>query len=49
MIASTVLAVFFVPVFFVALQRLSELRRRLPAAQSAAPMALAESNGVPAH
>jgi HAE1 family hydrophobic/amphiphilic exporter-1 len=49
MIASTVLAVFFVPVFFVALQRLSELRRRLLAAQSTAPMVIAQANGVPAH
>ena len=49
MIASTVLAVFFVPVFFVVLQRLSELRRRPPAGQPTAPKVIAETNGVPAH
>jgi HAE1 family hydrophobic/amphiphilic exporter-1 len=49
MIASTVLAVFFVPVFFVALQRVSELRRRVPDAQPIAPIVIAETNGVPAH
>ena len=49
MIASTALAVFFVPVFFVALQRLSELRRRRPAAEPTAAMVIAKANGVPAH
>ena len=42
MIASTVLAVFFVPVFYVLMQRLSELRRRgQPAAASGPSLALA--------
>src|SRR5262249_112354 len=45
MIASTVLAIFLVPVFFVALQRLSELRHWRPAAQHTAPMVIAETNG----
>src|SRR5262249_25615033 len=49
MIASTVLAVFFGPGFFVALPRLSGLRRRVAAAQPTAPMVIAETNGVPAH
>jgi hypothetical protein len=31
MIAATVLAVFFIPVFYVVMQRLSELRRPAPA------------------
>ena len=47
MIASTVLAVFFVPVFFVVLQRLSEYRwkrsSRTPAAVEAAPNSSARS------
>ena len=48
MLASTVLAVFFVPVFFVLLQRLSELRRPL-APRHDALAAVAETNGVPVH
>ena len=31
MIAATILAVFFVPVFFVVIQRISEFKRRRPA------------------
>jgi HAE1 family hydrophobic/amphiphilic exporter-1 len=49
MIASTFLAVFFVPVFFVVLQRLSELRRGHTTMKSVAPPLLAEANGVSAH
>jgi hydrophobic/amphiphilic exporter-1 (mainly G- bacteria), HAE1 family len=48
MIASTVLAVFFVPVFFVVLQRLSELRRP-PEVLHDARLEDAESNGVQVH
>ncbi len=45
MIASTALAVFFVPVFFVVFQNLSEWRRRPVAAgaESAEPRALVEA------
>jgi HAE1 family hydrophobic/amphiphilic exporter-1 len=48
MIASTVLAVFFVPVFFVVLQRLSELRRS-PGKQSAAILDVIQTNGLAVH
>jgi HAE1 family hydrophobic/amphiphilic exporter-1 len=40
MLAATVLAVFFVPVFFVVMQGLSELRRRAGAPAPAAPVAV---------
>ena len=40
MLAATILAVFFVPVFFVVMQRLSEfLNRRRPATRTAPPAA----------
>ncbi len=48
MIASTVLAVFFVPVFFVVMQRLSELRRP-PKPRPDDRLAIAETNGIPVH
>jgi HAE1 family hydrophobic/amphiphilic exporter-1 len=49
MIASTILAVIFVPVFFVVLQRLSELRGRRPEKSSPDELALATTNGIPTH
>src|SRR5262249_44225768 len=48
MIASTVLAVFFVPVFFVVMQRLSELRHPAPP-PATVPTAVATTNGEPVH
>jgi hydrophobic/amphiphilic exporter-1 (mainly G- bacteria), HAE1 family len=48
MIASTILAVFFVPVFFVVLQRLSELRGRRPEKPSP-ELAIAKTNGIATH
>jgi HAE1 family hydrophobic/amphiphilic exporter-1 len=49
MIASTVLAVFFVPVFFVVMQRLGELRRRPVREQPTVLAEIAKTNGVPVH
>jgi hydrophobic/amphiphilic exporter-1 (mainly G- bacteria), HAE1 family len=51
MIAATVLAVFFVPVFYVVMQRLSELRRRPSSGTKPAKDAIAvdESEAVVAH
>jgi hydrophobic/amphiphilic exporter-1 (mainly G- bacteria), HAE1 family len=49
MIAATVLAVFFVPVFFVVMQRLSEWRRRPKATPAHRPAAVTEPEAVLAH
>jgi HAE1 family hydrophobic/amphiphilic exporter-1 len=49
MLAATVLAVFFVPVFFVLMQRLSEFRRRPSTAKVARPSAVVEAEAVLAH
>jgi HAE1 family hydrophobic/amphiphilic exporter-1 len=49
MIAATVLAVFFVPVFYVVMQRLSEWRRRSPAKASPEPALAVESEAVMVH
>jgi hypothetical protein len=49
MIASTVLAVFVVPVFFVAFQWLTELRKRKGIASSIASHELAHPNGEEDH
>ncbi|MEX2318058.1 MAG: efflux RND transporter permease subunit, partial [Pirellulales bacterium] len=51
MIAATVLAVIFVPVFFVVMQWLSELRRKPETAREiiTPPPAKKEENGVPSH
>jgi HAE1 family hydrophobic/amphiphilic exporter-1 len=49
MLAATVLAVFFVPVFFVLMQRLSEFRRRPSAKKVARPLAVVEAEAVLAH
>jgi HAE1 family hydrophobic/amphiphilic exporter-1 len=46
MIAATVLAVFFVPVFFVVMQGLSELRRRTGAPSSTVPLPLVVAGPV---
>ena len=49
MLAATVLAVFFVPVFFVLMQSLSEFRRRPSAKKVARPSAIVEAEAVLAH
>jgi hydrophobic/amphiphilic exporter-1 (mainly G- bacteria), HAE1 family len=49
MLAATVLAVFFVPVFFVLMQSLSEFRRRPSAKKVARPLAVVEAEAVLAH
>jgi HAE1 family hydrophobic/amphiphilic exporter-1 len=49
MIAATVLAVFFVPVFFVVMQRLSEWRRRPKTTPAPRPAAISEQEAVLAH
>jgi HAE1 family hydrophobic/amphiphilic exporter-1 len=49
MIAATVLAVFFVPVFYVVMQRLAEFRRRPAATPSPEPAEAAESHAVLVH
>jgi hydrophobic/amphiphilic exporter-1 (mainly G- bacteria), HAE1 family len=49
MLAATVLAVFFVPVFFVLMQRLSEFRRRPSAKKVARPLAVVEAEAVLVH
>jgi len=49
MIAATVLAVFFVPVFYVLMQRLAEFRRKKPTAPELIPAeVLSDSDPVPA-
>lgn len=49
MIAATVLAVFFVPVFYVLMQRLAEFRRKKPSAPELIPAeVLSDSDPVPA-
>jgi hydrophobic/amphiphilic exporter-1 (mainly G- bacteria), HAE1 family len=49
MLAATFLAVFFVPVFFVLMQRLSEFRRRPAPVQLPEPAPITESEAVLAH
>ena len=46
MIAATVLAVFFVPVFYVVMQRFSEFRRRPASTKRAIPVSIAEAEKV---
>ena len=49
MIAATVLAVFFVPVFYVIMQRLSEFRRRPAITKPAVHATIVEGEEVLAH
>jgi hypothetical protein len=49
MIAATVLAVFFVPVFYVIMQRLSEFRRRPAITMPAVHATIVEGEEVLAH
>ena len=49
MIAATVLAVFFVPVFYVVMQRLSEFRRRPAMTKPAVHATIVEGEEVLAH
>jgi HAE1 family hydrophobic/amphiphilic exporter-1 len=49
MLAATILAVFFVPVFFVMMQRLSEFRRRPAPAHPPAPTPMAKPEGILVH